>query len=171
MSAPYVGEVRMFAGTFAPRDYADCNGTLINIQQNTMLFAILGVIYGGDGRNTFALPDFQGKIPVGYGHGPGLSDYRDGARGGSDTHTLSTSQMPSHTHTLSASTVDATSDSPSGNVLANVTAGNIYSTAAPDASMASNAVTNVGGGNSYNNQQPFLAIRFIIATVGAFPSH
>lgn len=184
---PTLAEIRLFGGNFAPRMWAFCDGQLLPISQNQALFSLLGTIYGGDGRTTFALPDLRGRSAVHAGHGPGLSDRRLGAKGGTEYNILNTTQLPSHNHsatgTLHVNTVSASSNDPSSKVLGlasgrNSTTGsgvqiNSYSNA-QNANMAADAasvtVGNNGGNLSVNNMQPFLAINFIIATQGIFPS-
>lgn len=176
---PYLGNIVMFAGTFAPRGWAFCEGQLLPINQNQALFSILGTTYGGDGRTTFALPDLRGRAPVSAGNGPGLSDRRLGARFGVETVTLNTTQIPQHNHTASttaqiAVSTDADTElNANGNVLANhLNAFN--SSATPGASLAGASstivVANAGGSQSHNNMQPSVAIHYIIALQGLFPS-
>ena len=116
MPEPFVGEVRVFAGNFAPAGWAFCNGQLLQISTNTALFSLLGTNYGGNGLSSFALPDLRGRLPIHPGQGPGLSLRTLGELGGSETQTLTTSQIPSHAHTMGASTANGVSDSPAGNV-------------------------------------------------------
>ncbi|MCA9649699.1 MAG: phage tail protein [Myxococcales bacterium] len=158
----------MFAGNFAPRGWALCDGQLLSIAQNQALFSILGTTYGGDGINTFALPDLRGRAPVGWGHGPGLSDYRLGEATGSETVTLTVNQIPSHGHTLQATgeTPDGSSD-PRNKTLAGA---DIYHGAAGEGAMSQSSITNTGGSQSHDNIQPVLALSFIIALQGLFPS-
>ncbi len=175
-----IGEVRMFGGNFAPRAWAFCNGQLIAISSNTALFSIIGTTYGGDGRSTFALPDLRGRVPIGPGHGPGLSSYNLGQRGGVQSVTLNTTQIPNHTH-AAAGTVKAnfspispaTTGNPTGGNFANA-ASNTYNTTPADIEMAANNVNvtvgNTGGNLSHENRQPFLSIYYIICLQGVFPS-
>lgn len=182
-----IGEVRMFAGNFAPRSWAFCEGQLLPISQNSALFSILGTIYGGDGRTTFALPDLRGRSPIGPRNGPGLSDRRLGEKGGTPTNTLNITQLPSHTHTASGtvhvSNAAGNSNSPENNYPA-LAAGRDSTTGSQvqvncyanshNASMAANSVSvtvgNTGGNQSVNNMQPYLAIYYIIAIYGVYPS-
>lgn len=148
MSDPFVGEIRMFAGDYAPEGWALCNGQLLSVSQYQTLFALLGTTYGGDGSSTFALPDMRGRLPVHFGQGTGLTPRTLGASGGSETVALSTAQMPSHGHTMQASADPASTTDPSGNVLAKVT-GTFYELAASAnnlKAMADQAVGAVGGG-------------------------
>ena len=170
MSEPFVGEIRMFAGNFAPRGWAFCDGQLLAVSQNDALFSLLGTIYGGDGRTTFGLPDLRGRLPIHAGSGPNLSPRRLGAKSGAENVTLTVNQLPSHTHTYQASTNFADETAPAGNVLAQPTALSPYFEAAPVTNMATDAVTAVGGSRSHTNLMPFLCINFIIALFGIYPS-
>jgi len=175
---PFIGEIKMFGGNFAPRSWAFCDGQLLPIAQNTALFSILGTTYGGDGRTTFALPDLRGRAAVHAGHGPGLTDRRLGSRGGTEITTLNVTNMPSHTH-IASGTVKAVGAPgnqriPTGNNLAG-TAGDLqYSDAGPNASMAANnvdvTVGNAGGQQPFNNMQPYEVVNYIICLFGVFPS-
>ncbi|MCB9317074.1 MAG: phage tail protein [Lewinellaceae bacterium] len=166
----------LFAGNFAPRAWAFCEGQILSIASNTALFSLLGTTYGGDGRTTFALPDFRGRVPVGAGHGPGLSDIRLGQKGGSEHVTLTVAQMPAHTHQVTPkvaiSTGNATTDEPDGNVLSG-TAANTY---APPANAngqlagVSATETSAGGNQPLSIVQPYLGMHFIICIQGLFPS-
>jgi microcystin-dependent protein len=168
---PFIGEVKLFAGAFAPRGWAFCDGQLLAINQNTALFSIIGTTYGGDGRTTFALPDLRGRVPLGPRRGAGLSDYREGQKGGVEHVTLTTSQMPNHSHSLNADTNAGTTNVPTNHILANTAAfDNEYSTQSPNTTMNTTAIGNTGGNQSHENRQPFLAINYIIAVQGVFPS-
>lgn len=171
MADPFVGEIRVFPFTFAPKGWALCNGQLLPISQNTALFSLLGTFYGGDGRSTFALPNLQGSVPVNAGQGPGLSPRFVGETGGSSTVTLITSEMPAHNHAVNASASEAGSRSPAGELFANQSGGvNSYATSGGAATpMAAQAVTPAGGGLPHNNMAPFLAFNFCIALQGVFP--
>ena len=174
MSEPFVGEIKMFAGNFAPRGFAFCDGQLLAVSQNDALFSLYGTIYGGDGRTTFGLPDLRGRIPLHQGSGPGLSARRLGSKGGSENETLTVSQMPSHSHTAQASNNVATNGTLSGNVLAKTVdvADRFY--VAPVAgqlkSLIDGVVANTGGSRSHTNLMPTLCIHFIVALVGIYPS-
>lgn len=171
MSEPFVGEIRMFAGSFAPRGWAFCDGQLLAVSQNDALFSLLGTIYGGDGRTTFGLPDMRGRVPIHAGSGPGLSPRRLGAKAGAESVTLTVNQMPSHSHPLQASQNPATESRPTGNVTSSDTSADIYFTNSPAfTNMSSSAVTNVGGSRKHTNLQPFLCINYIIALFGIYPS-
>ena len=172
MSEPFVGQIIMFGGTFAIRGYAFCNGQLLSIAQNQALFAILGTTYGGNGTTTFALPNLQGRVPMHPGQGSGLSPYSLGQTGGTESVNLTTPQMPQHIHTgtlnLNASTNEATDTEPTGQYLA---VGNQY-TNTTNVQMGANAFqTGIAGGSQpHENRQPYLAINFLIALTGIFPS-
>ena len=185
---PTLGEIVMFAGNFAPRGWAYCDGQLLPINQNQALFSILGTTYGGDGRTTFGLPDLRGRTAVGPRNGPGLSNYILGQRFGVETVTLSTSQIPSHTHlatvhegaaTIPVNTTDGDADttSPSAGVLAN-TGDDLYASGTPNgtypaaAPVSGTTVTNLpnGGNQWHENRPPALAINYIIALTGTYPS-
>ncbi|MCP4220812.1 MAG: phage tail protein [bacterium] len=194
MSEPFIGAIHMYGFNFAPRGWALCDGQLLPIDQNSALFALLGTIYGGDGRSTVGLPDLRSRVPIHQGRGPGLYQRDIGSRGGSEIETLTVPQMPSHNHSatigpmdfstvgasLNCNTAEATTDAPAGNTLAN---GNrkTYVSDAPNDSMnpssielsgsatGSVSVNDNGGSQPHNNMQPFLTINFCIALVGLFP--
>lgn len=171
MSEPFVGEIRMFAGNFAPRGWAFCDAQLLAVSQNDALFSLLGTIYGGDGRTTFGLPDLRGRIPIHAGDGPGLSSRRLGSKAGSENVTLTVNQLPSHSHAMMATTNPATETRAAGNVTASDLAVDAYFDSPPSAaSLASGAITGVGGSRSHTNLQPYLCIHFIIALFGIYPS-
>lgn len=170
MSEPFVGEIRMFAGNFAPRGWAFCDGQLLAVSQNDALFSLLGTIYGGDGRTTFGLPDCRGRIPLHAGDGPGLSPRRLGAKGGTERVTLTVNQLPSHAHGVNATPVGATANSAQGALIADSPAVDVFSESATSDSLSPNAVTSVGGSQSHTNLMPFLCVNFIISLVGIFPS-
>jgi microcystin-dependent protein len=178
MSEPYIGQIMMFGGTFAIRGWALCDGQLLPIDQNQALFAIVGTTYGGDGRTTFGLPDLRGRAPMHEGNGPGLSSRTLGSRGGAETNTLVTNQMPSHTHVISDPALNATANpantsDPSGAALAIAPAYNdseLPLAALRDGSVEHTVPGATGGGQAHNNMQPFLTINFIIALQGIFPS-
>ncbi|MEM9553805.1 MAG: tail fiber protein [Acidobacteriota bacterium] len=170
MSEPFVGEVRMFAGNFAPRGWAFCDGQLLAVSQNDALFSLLGTIYGGDGRTTFGLPDLRGRVPIHAGSGPGLSPRRLGAKAGAENVTLTVNQLPSHTHAMQASNQLANNLDPVGRALAPTAFGDVYTPDLAPENMNSQSITNVGGSRSHTNLQPFLCIHFIIALFGIYPS-
>jgi microcystin-dependent protein len=171
MSNPFVAEIRIFAGNFAPTGWALCNGQLIPISQNTALFSLLGTTYGGDGKSNFALPNMQGSAPMQAGQGPGLSLRDLGEAGGEQTVTLLQTEMPAHTHGVQASTTGGL-PSPTNNAWASGLKGHPGSYAAPGSGnvQMSPSGTSISGGNlPHNNMQPYLALTFIIALQGVFP--
>ena len=173
MADPFVAEIRMFPFNFAPTGWAQCNGQLMPISQNTALFALLGTIYGGDGKSTFALPNLQGTVPVHVGGdqpGQGLSVYDLGQQGGSETVTLLQSEMPLHTHGMRAYTLDnadAKFVSPSASFAPTV-GGDVYQTAG-NTQLAPEALPPAGGSLPHNNLMPYLTVNFCIALQGVFP--
>jgi microcystin-dependent protein len=170
---PFLAEIRIFAGNFAPQGWALCDGQLMSISQNTALFSLLGTVYGGDGRVTFGLPDLQGSAPMQQGQGPGLTERVLGEVAGEQSVTLLAQEMPSHTHLVNATTTSGTTGSPGGAVFAQAkfgkVAANIYSTAAPNVLMNPQAIGPNGANLPHNNMPPYLAVNFIIALVGIFP--
>lgn len=200
----YLGSMCVFAGNFTIRTWAKAEGQLLSIAQNSALFSLLGTMYGGDGRTTFGLPDLRGRSAIGSGNGPGLPNYNVGQRGGSPTVTLSIANMPSHNHVVTTNVVstadtsgssailralagNATTNTPTGNVLANSPRReNIYSSAAPSVDMstsavdltlniavdstATNTVSNNGGSQAFSVQNPYLAVTWLIALQGVYPS-
>jgi microcystin-dependent protein len=169
MSEPFIGQITIFAGNFAPRGWAFCHGQLLPIAQNTALFSLLGTIYGGDGRTTFALPDLRGRAPIHFGQGPGLSNYNLGELGGVESVTLLAAQMPVHTHTLVGANVPANNTAPGGQLMAE-TREDAYAGAAQPVAMDPSAVGAAGGSQPHENRPPYLAINYIIALVGIYPS-
>jgi microcystin-dependent protein len=170
MSEPYVGQITMFAGNFAPRGWAFCDGQLLSVSSNDALFSLLGTIYGGDGRTTFGLPDLRGRIPIHYGSGPGLTERRLGSKSGEEKVTLNRNELPIHTHTLQASTAGGIASNPSDACLASSPNVRLYRDVAPTVPMAATAVTSVGGSRDHNNLAPFQCVNFIIALFGVYPS-
>ena len=173
MTDPFLAEIRMFAGNFAPNGWALCDGQLMSISQNTALFSLLGTTYGGDGRVTFGLPDLQGTAPMQQGQGPGLSDRFLGETAGETAVQLIASEMPTHTHQVNA--VDASGDvtTPDGALWASAMIGrvgtNMYSSAAPNQLMSAMSTGISGGSLPHNNMPPYLCVTFIIALQGIFP--
>ena len=180
---PFIAEIIMFGGNFAPRGWALCDGQLLAISSNPALFSILGTTYGGDGRTTFGLPDLRGRVPMHAGSGPSLSSRQLGQRSGVEIVTLVTNQIPSHNHTatttstLRATSANGTVNAPAGNILANDGNDRIYNdSVAPDVSLSTAAiesttsVADTGGNQSHTNVQPFTVVNFIIALQGTFPS-
>ena len=165
MAQPYVGEVRMFAGNFAPAGWMFCEGQLLPISENETLFQLIGTTYGGDGESTFALPDLRGRIPIHQGGGFILAE-----TGGAEEVTLTTNQIPAHSHSLLASTDVAQDTSPDGKVVGQSAGPLMYLQDVPDTNMSSLAVTAVGGSQPHTNFQPYLCVDFIISLFGIFPS-
>lgn len=165
MSDAYLGSIILFAGNFAPRGYALCQGQTFSIAQNSALFAILGTTYGGNGTSTFQLPDLRGRVPIGTGQAPGLSSQVLGQSGGTETVTLTANQLPTHTHPLSATNAAADSTNPIGAIPAK---GGSYSKGTPSGAAASSGPT--GGNQAHSNMQPTLALNYIICVQGLFPS-
>jgi len=174
MSEPFIAEIRIFAGNFAPRGWAFCNGQLLPIAQNTALFSLIGTTYGGDGRTTTALPDLQGRAPMHPGQGPGLTDRRLGERGGAEDVALTTAQMPPHGHALRANPGPASTTTADGNsALARSVGGFSYASDryfnVPLGEESIGESGNPGDGLAHNNMQPYLTLNFIIALVGVYP--
>ncbi|MEM7497424.1 MAG: tail fiber protein [Pseudomonadota bacterium] len=173
MSEPFVGEIRMFAGNFAPRGWAFCDGQLLAVSQNDALFSLLGTIYGGDGRTTFGLPDMRGRLPLHAGTGAGLTQRRLGQKGGAERVGITVNTLPPHRHRTAVSAELGNTASVAGNTLARVTAGNPYITplaGIPTEPMARAAVSATGGSLQHNNLMPALCVHFIIALFGIYPS-
>jgi microcystin-dependent protein len=163
MSQPYIGEIRMFGGNFAPAGWMLCNGQLLPISEYETLFNLIGTTYGGDGQSTFGLPDLRGRLPIHTGSGFPLS-----ASGGVETVTLTTNQTPAHTHPVLATTNPNTGTLPGGNYLAN--GPDIYDqNKAGNATMAA-AISSFGGNQAHNNFQPYLCVNFILSLFGVYPS-
>ncbi|MFD1161722.1 phage tail protein [Hwangdonia seohaensis] len=170
-SDPFIGQISMFAGNFAPRGWALCDGQLLPISQYSALFSILGTTYGGDGETTFALPDLRGRVPMHAGNGPGLTSRQLGQKFGSETNTLTVNQMPSHSHTVNAVTDDGNQSVPTGNLPAGTKVlDKEYSNAASNTTMNANMINANGDNQPVNNIQPVLVINYIIALEGVYPS-
>jgi microcystin-dependent protein len=169
MTAPFLGEIKMVGFNFAPRGFAQCNGQILSISQNTALFSLLGTTYGGNGQTTFALPDLRSRVPLHVGQGPGLSSYALGQVSGTETVTLIAQQLAPHSHTVNASAT-ATSKSPANNFPAVTGAGSSYAATADGTTMNPAMTTGGGGGQPHTNLQPSLCINFVIALEGIFPS-
>ena len=170
MSSPYVGEIRMFGGNFAPVGWAFCSGQLLPISENDVLFQLIGTTYGGDGQETFALPNLQSRVPRHMGTGPGLSTCIIGETGGVEQVTLNTQQIPVHNHPLLGSSAGATTQDPKDQVLANSAATIYFNLADNPAPLAPAAVGPAGGSQPHENVMPYLAISYIISLFGVFPS-
>jgi len=164
MSSPYIGEIRMFAGNFAPVGWSFCNGAIMAISENETLFNLIGTTYGGDGQSTFALPNLQSRVPVHAG-----TNYVLAQTGGVEAVTLTVSQIPAHTHAALASANAANANTPAGNVPANWT-GSQFSDQATNTTLNPAAVASAGGSQPHDNMLPFLGINFIISLFGVFPS-
>ncbi len=178
-SDPFLGQIAFVAFNFTPRGWASCDGQLLPIAQYSALFSLLGTIYGGDGRTTFALPDMRGRIPLHPGSGPGLPTYIQGQKVGNAQTQLTTNQLPAHTHTLRATTEEATTTDPTGALPAIPQAlplqgapkvASYKSGATNKQNMATDGMTSTGNGQSFTNMQPSLSVRCIIAITGTFPS-
>lgn len=189
---PFIGQIILFGGSFAPRGWALCEGQLLPITQNSALFSIIGTIYGGDGRTTFGLPDLRGRVAIGQGNGSGLRNYKLGLKNGQENVTLNLTNLPNHAHnatftqtsgtsTTPAVADEANSDEPNNNKLAipNITGANrIYSSGTTDTNLANGTATvtgNIqvlptGGQQPFNNMQPYLTTNYIIALTGVYPS-
>ena len=166
MAQPYVGEIRMFAGNFAPAGWMFCEGQLLPISENETLFQLIGTTYGGDGESTFALPDLRGRIPIHQGNGFILAE-----TGGAEEITLTVNQIPAHSHPMQASTNVAQDTSPLGKVTGQIGGGALpYIQDTTDSNMSPQAVTSVGGSQPHTNFQPYLCVDFIISLFGIFPS-
>lgn len=165
MAQPYVGELRMFGGNFAPAGWEFCHGQLLPISENEVLFQLIGTTYGGDGQNTFGLPDLRGRLPVHFGGGFVLAE-----TGGSEAVTVTVPQIPAHAHGFLASTDGASSPNPAGHVLAESVATTPYFAGPPAVALAAQSVLNTGGSQPHSNLQPFLCINYIISLFGIFPS-
>ena len=170
MAQPYVGEIRMFAGNFAPNGWMFCEGAPLAIAENEVLFQLIGTTYGGDGEETFNLPNLASRVPIHMGTGPDGTTYQLGEMAGTEQETLTVQQIPSHSHPLTCSTAVGAESSPSGNVLAQSTSANMYIQDTEDGSLAASSVQPAGGSQPHENTQPFLCINFIISMFGRFPS-
>lgn len=169
MAQPYVGEIRMFAGNFAPAGWMFCDGSLLPISQYDTLFVLIGTTYGGDGQDSFALPDLRSRVPIHQGQGPGLSSYVIGESGGVEVVTLSPNQIPIHSHTPNASNSGG-SDNPANNFWGNSATGKPYVAAPPTVQMNAGTILPQGGSQPHENMIPFLCVSYIISLFGIFPS-
>ncbi len=170
MSNPYIGEIRMFGASFAPAGWALCAGQLMPISQNDALFVLIGTTYGGDGQETFGIPDLQGRVPIHAGQGPGLSqNYQLGEKFGVESVTISAQQTPIHSHPMLGTNDIGDSTTAQGRVVAQSTSVDLYTQDVTDANMAASAVTPVGGSQPHENMMPYLALTFIISLFGIFP--
>lgn len=170
MSDPFLGEVRMFAGNFAPVGWVFCNGQLLSIAENDALYTLLGTTFGGDGQNTFGVPDLRGRTPIHQGQGNGLTPRVMGQVFGTETVSLTAAQSPSHTHAVHASSTHGAALTPTNGVWAGSSSGDfLYAKAAPTVTMAASAVSPAGSSMPHENMAPFQAVSFIIATSGIYP--
>ena len=177
MTSPFVAEIRIFGFNFPPTGWAFANGQLLPISQNTALFSLIGTFYGGDGKSTFALPDMQGSVAVGQGQGQGLQEWFLGQTQGSETVTLIQSEIPAHTHSLTATTANGNGQTGANGQLARAFKGNLqssnrakmYSAAAPNTQLRTDALGVTGGSQPHNNMMPYLTLNFCIALQGVFP--
>jgi len=170
MGSPYVGEIRMFAGNFQPAGWAFCDGRLLPISENDVLFNLIGTTYGGDGQETFGLPDLQGRMPIHAGQGPGISqNYQLGEMSGVESVTLSLNQIPNHTHALIASSDPGNAVGPGGNLLSNPFNTFPYFPAAGPQQLNAQTLQPAGGSQPHDNMMPFLCVSFIISLFGIFP--
>lgn len=169
MADPFIGEIRIFAGNYAPRGWAFCNGSTLQVTENPALFSILGTVYGGNGRTTFGLPNLQGRVPKGVGEGAGLSKTSLGQPTGSDTVTLTVNQMPSHNHLLEAtSQFFGASGDPSNRTFDDID--QFQDSITNSVNLSPEAISNQGSGQSVDHLQPYLVLNYIIALEGTFPN-
>lgn len=168
MSEPFLAEIRIVGFNFAPRGWAFCDGQILPINQNQSLYSLLGTTYGGDGRTSFALPDLRGRTPIHVGSSNG-TNHQLGQKSGEETHTLSTAEMPQHTHSIACNQTQGTADEPAGQFPARA-ADSIYGPLANSQAMGSGTIANAGGSQAHENMQPFLTLNFCIALQGLFPS-
>jgi len=169
LGSPYVGEIRIFAGNFAPVGWMLCQGQLLPISEYETLFNLIGTTYGGDGQSTFALPNLQSRLPVHQGTSSFGTTYIIGQVAGAETVTLSTPQIPAHSHALGVSSSQGNAPGPAGGVSAASTLDQ-YATAAPSLAFSPNALSNAGGSQPHDNMSPFLVVNFIISLFGIYPS-
>ncbi len=174
MSDQFVGEIRLFAGTYAPQGWAFCDGTVLTISGNDTLYAVLGFTYGGNGSTTFALPDLRGRAPIHQGQGPGLTNRQIGLKFGTESVTITSNQLTNHSHLFCASGSNATEQTISGKVLAATPSGDNFYVAEPTdpdlkLDLVNGVVGSIGGGQYHDNRMPFLALNYIIALNGYFP--
>lgn len=170
MSTPFIGEIRMFGGNFAPRGWAFCNGALVAISQNDALYALIGTTYGGDGQTTFGLPGLQGRLPIHQGTLPGGSTYVIGQALGTETVTLTSNQMPAHQHAVAANSNNGTSPNPSASFVAATSLSPFAQSVPTDQPLGPQSINGAGGSQPHSNMMPFLCVSFIIAMEGIFPS-
>jgi microcystin-dependent protein len=169
MGTPYVGEIRMVGFNFAPAGWAFCNGQLMPISENDTLFTLIGTTYGGDGQETFALPNLQSRIPIHAGQGPGMPAYTLGEMAGTETITLTTGQIPSHNHAALATSNSGNQSTPQNGIWASPGQG-VYGTGTPSLAMKANLMANSGGNQPHENMMPYLTINFVISLYGVYPT-
>jgi microcystin-dependent protein len=170
MAQPYIGEIRMFAGNFAPNGWMMCEGQTLPISENDALFQLIGTTYGGDGEETFNLPNMASRVPMHMGTGKDGTTYQVGEQFGVESVTLTTQQIPQHSHPLTCSTNVGTAQQPANKVLAQSTVADMYIQDSPDGQLVPGAVAPAGGSQPHENCQPFLCVNFIISLFGIFPS-
>jgi microcystin-dependent protein len=171
MGEPYIGEIRIFAGNFAPAGWAFCSGQLMPISQNDTLFTLIGTTYGGDGQSTFGIPDLQGRVPMHQGQGPGITQtYQIGEMAGVESVTLTTNQIPTHNHAFTASADTANSTIPTANITGKSGQVTFYALGTAITNMFGTAISQIGGNQPHENMQPFLVLSFIISLFGVFPT-
>ena len=170
MAQPYVGEIRLFAGNFAPAGWAFCDGTSLSISENETLYTYIGTTYGGDGETTFNLPDLRGRVPIHQGNGPDGTTYMPGQMAGVEQVTLTAQQIPAHTHPMIGAKTAGNQTDPAGNLPADSLSVLAYINDSVDANMSPQAVTPAGGSQPHENRQPFLGLNFIISLFGIIPS-
>ena len=170
MPEPYIGEIRMFAGNFAPNGWMFCEGQTLPIAENDALFTLIGTTYGGDGQETFNLPNLASRVPIHMGTGPDGTTYQLAEMAGTEQETLTVQQIPNHTHPLAASTSAGATNSPANKVIAASPSVTIFIEDSPDNQLNPNSVTPAGGSQPHENTQPFLCINFILSLFGVFPS-
>jgi len=167
---PYIGEIRIFAGNFAPAGWMICAGQTLPISENDVLFTLIGTTYGGDGQETFNLPNLAGRIPLHMGTGPGLQSYQIGESAGVESVTLTTQQIPNHSHAWTASTGGGTSNTPENNITATPPVAKLYRFATPDTELPQTPIQPNGGSQPHENLMPYICINYIISLYGVFPS-
>jgi len=171
MSEPFLAEIRIVGFNFAPRGWAFCDGQILPINQNQSLYSLLGTTYGGDGQTSFALPDLRGRTPIHVGASSDTGPHHpEGQKGGEESHSLSSAEMPAHTHSLKASSSDGNQQAAAGHVLARTTSLLYKSGATLGPNIQSGTISHVGGGQAHENMQPSIALNFCIALQGLFPS-
>lgn len=169
MSDQCLGEIRMFAGNYAPEGWAFCDGALLSINEHSTLYSLIGIAYGGDGHTTFALPDLRGRVPISAGPGTTGISYAVGQAGGSETVTLTVAELPAHTHVAQGNKDKGTQEGPKDGVWANPNDKKQYLVGEPNQTMDAGSIASTGGGQPHNNMMPYLPLSFIIALVGNYP--